>query len=378
MMEFTGERFVPQLSGDIKYEHLHRYAISLDFVEGRSVLDIASGEGYGSALLAKRAGSVVGVDIDSASIDYARSHYGEIPNLKFLVGSCSAIPITDASIDVVVSFETIEHHDQHEEMMQEIKRVLKPDGILILSSPNRLVYSDEPKQANPFHVKELYYEELVDLLKRYFQQMRLYGQKLAVSSWMMSIESSQVETIKAYSGDVSNIVNSVDALPAPMYFVAVCSDRAVKEPLASLYLDMSDDLWKRLNSDRHSNQIELSHLRHEFNHLQHQFNQIQHDRNHLQHRFNQLQYDCSQLQDEFSQTQHNLNQLQHDRNHSQHQFDQLQHTLNQAQHQLQECVQVQQNYQNKLQHADAVIQAMESSKFWKLRQFWMRVKALWK
>src|SRR5213076_2544358 len=135
-----------------------RYALSLNFVEGKSVLDIASGEGYGAALLASKAQSVTGVDIDPQTVMHAKHTYCN-PKLTFMVGSCDDIPLPDGSFDVVTSFETIEHHDKHEEMLDEIKRVLKPDGVLIISSPNRLTYSDEPGYKNPFHVKELYYDE---------------------------------------------------------------------------------------------------------------------------------------------------------------------------------------------------------------------------
>lgn len=158
-MDFTGERYIPSLAGQIKYEHLHRYALCLEFVSGKAVLDIASGEGYGSALLARVAQSVVGVDIDSECIRYAKQKYNN-PKLNFLLGSCESIPLDNKSVEVVTSFETIEHHNKHEEMMLEIKRVLKPGGLLIISSPDRLNYSDKQNYSNPFHVKELYYDEL--------------------------------------------------------------------------------------------------------------------------------------------------------------------------------------------------------------------------
>ncbi len=140
-MEFTGERYVPSVDGQIKYEHLHRYGISREFARGKSVLDIACGEGYGTAILAQVAKSVIGVDIDAATIKHARHTYYH-QNIKFLVGSCESIPLPNESVDIVTSFETIEHHDKHEEMILEIKRVMKPGGVLVISSPNRLVYSE--------------------------------------------------------------------------------------------------------------------------------------------------------------------------------------------------------------------------------------------
>lgn len=249
-MEFTGERYVPSVDGAIKYEHLHRYALSLEFAEGRSVLDIACGEGYGSALLARVAKSVVGVDIDPTTLNYARQRYYN-HNLKFLVGSCEAIPLPDHSVEVVTSFETIEHHDKHEEMMLEIKRVLTPNGLLIISSPNRFVYSDEPKYVNEHHVKELYYDELMDLLNRNFKHVRCEGQRLATGSFVFQLNATGGEHYAAYSGDAQQLTKKTSPLPSPVYFIAVCSDSSLPETgLASVYLDGKDDLLKKLEAER--------------------------------------------------------------------------------------------------------------------------------
>src|SRR5438093_4899602 len=251
MMEFTGERYIPSVEGQIKYEHLHRYALSLSFVAGKSVLDIASGEGYGAALLASKAQSVTGVDIDPESIKHAKHTY-YASNLSFVVGSCDSVPLPGASFDVVTSFETIEHHDKHEEMLGEIKRVLKPDGILIISSPNRLTYSDEPGYTNPFHVKELYYDEFYGLLRAQFKHIRVYGQRLATASFVSPLKDSAQPALDALTGDVHRIFQNVCALPSPIYFVAVCSDSPEIEDreAASVYLDPANDLLKILQSER--------------------------------------------------------------------------------------------------------------------------------
>src|SRR5256712_9260629 len=222
-MDFTGERYVPDLEGQIKYEHLHRYAVCLQFAAGKSVLDIASGEGYGAALLATVAKSVMGVDIDPASVEHARHIYYN-PRLNYVVGSCDSVPLPDASFDVVTSFETIEHHDKHDEMLDEIKRVLKPGGALVISSPNRLTYSDEPGYKNPFHVKELYYDEFNDLLRRRFKSIRMFGQRLAAGSFVFPLGTSGGADLKPLTGDAGEISEHVRELPSPIYFVAICSD----------------------------------------------------------------------------------------------------------------------------------------------------------
>ena len=148
-MEFTGERFLPTVSGEIELEHMHRYLQAKELAVNKSVLDIACGEGYGSALLATVANNVIGVDISEQAIKHASAQY-KASNLKYIHGSCSLIPLPDACIDLVVSFETIEHHVEHESMMLEIRRVLKPDGVLIISSPDRRHYSIDRNYSNPF------------------------------------------------------------------------------------------------------------------------------------------------------------------------------------------------------------------------------------
>src|SRR5213594_2641572 len=208
MMEFTGERYIPSLEGQIKYEHLHRYALSLGFVAGKSVMDIASGEGYGAALLASKAQSVTGVDSDPESIKHAKHTY-YASNLSFVVGNCDSVPLPGASFDVVTSFETIEHHDEHDEMLREIKRVLKPEGILIISSPNRLTYSDEPGYTNPFHVKELYYDEFYELLRKQFKYVRVYGQRLATASFVGPLQDSTQPALEALTGDVRQFLHKI-------------------------------------------------------------------------------------------------------------------------------------------------------------------------
>ncbi|MGJ5629345.1 methyltransferase domain-containing protein, partial [Nostoc sp. CALU 1950] len=291
-MEFTGERYVPAIDGQIKYEHLHRYALCLDFVIGKSVLDIASGEGYGSALLARVAESVIGVDISSEAVEYSSQEYRNYDNLKFMLGSCDAIPLPDNCVDVVTSFETIEHHDQHEEMMLEIKRVLKPEGILIISSPNRLTYSDEPNYSNPFHVKELYYNELVNLLGSHFKYTNIYGHRLATGSFVFPLEDTQEKNLKAYKGNLDNLNQQVCSLKSPIYFVAICSDELsrIQTPIDSIYIDESDDLFQA--------------------HSQAQLQQTQTELERSQSQLQQTQTELEQSQSQLQQTQTELERSQ--------------------------------------------------------------------
>jgi O-antigen biosynthesis protein len=228
-MEFTGERYVPGQRGKIEVEHLHRYLCAATIAVGKDVLDIASGEGYGSAILARNARHVTGVDIASEAISHAQTQYVD-RNLVFKLGSATAIPLPDASVDLVFSFETIEHHDQHDAMLAEIKRVLRPDGALMISSPDRRVYSEIPKYANPFHVKELTRCEFEDLLRRHFAHVALYGQRVVYGSLIIAEESlpARAITYRKNGDDTQSDAGLVD----PMYLIAVASDVAIP-PIAS-------------------------------------------------------------------------------------------------------------------------------------------------
>jgi 2-polyprenyl-3-methyl-5-hydroxy-6-metoxy-1,4-benzoquinol methylase len=174
------ERMVPEEAhGRIFWEHIARYRFAKDFVRGKRVLDIACGEGYGASSLAKAgAASVVGVDIAADVCEHARRKYG----IDARTGDAEAIPLPDRAVDMVVSFETIEHVASPASFIQECTRVLKPEGTLIVSTPNRPVYSGESNQ-NPFHRIEFDEEEFLNLLRSRFKTIRLYVQFPQSAAW---------------------------------------------------------------------------------------------------------------------------------------------------------------------------------------------------
>lgn len=222
-LPWTGERYVPQLCGDIALEHLHRYAFASEFVQGKRVLDIASGEGYGSEILSRTAASVIGVDIDDTTIQHAQKKYLK-ENLSFKTGSCEQIPLPDRSVDVVVSFETIEHLAGHQKMLQEIKRVLTLDGILIISTPDKHEYAEVPEHHNQFHVKELYKSEFENLLGTYFRNQKILGQRITYGSNILNTEGpSNFGGIYEFNRLLAE-GETTKRLFLPLYLIAFCSD----------------------------------------------------------------------------------------------------------------------------------------------------------
>ncbi|RYE17699.1 MAG: class I SAM-dependent methyltransferase [Sphingobacteriaceae bacterium] len=223
-LAWTGERLVTSVSdlhGTI--EHLHRYALALRLAEHKTVVDIASGEGYGTKLLSNVAKKAIGIDISAEAVEHAKVKYSGT-NLEFKVGSTSNIPLADNSVDLVVSFETLEHHDEHEEMMQEIKRVLTPSGVLIISSPEKSIYkARDPK--NPFHIKELTLDEFKVLLSKYFSEVRLYDQKFVFGSLIN--ELGNAKGFDFFDGGFDKITTDVeedDFYNRPFFNLAIASN----------------------------------------------------------------------------------------------------------------------------------------------------------
>jgi ubiquinone/menaquinone biosynthesis C-methylase UbiE len=227
---WTGERLESFIFSRDAIDHLHRYALVVPYVTDKVVLDIACGEGYGSNLMSEKAKLVYSVDIDSGAIAAAKLKYKN-NNLDFIVGSAAQIPIENHSVDVVVSFETIEHHDQHNEMMAEIKRVLKPNGLLIISTPDKLYYSDKRNFKNRFHVQELYKQEFIDLVASQFKNLQVLTQKYCNGNSIIERENT-TNPIQFYSGSYSE-VHAKSLIP--LYLIIIASDSAFDLQQASIF-----------------------------------------------------------------------------------------------------------------------------------------------
>ena len=248
-LEFTGERFVPGIAGEIAHEHWHRYAFARRYVGNKRVLDVACGEGYGSALLAGVAGAVKGIDIDAGAIAHARQSYAALANISFAEGSTSMLPLADASVDVVVSFETVEHLPRAEQprMLAEIARVLAADGVLVMSVPNPVEYSAARNYRNPFHLHEPDRAELAALVGGAFPFQRWFRQRRYFGSAVWSEASG--ESVEAWTGDAARIDPAMP--PAAMYFVVIATRTQAALPAAvalSLFTDRADAELSRMDA----------------------------------------------------------------------------------------------------------------------------------
>jgi SAM-dependent methyltransferase len=219
LAEFTGERLIPgQVDVDLLNEHMARYTFAARLARGKRVLDAGCGAGYGSAELAHSAASVVGLDVAADAVDFARDHYAG-PNLTFEQASCTALPHPSGSFDLVVAFEVIEHLENWRGLLEETRRVLGPCGQLIVSTPNKLYYTESRGEhgANPFHVHEFTFDEFCAELRAVFPHVSVFLE-------------NHVEGVTFQPHEAGNTVEArVDAgEPAPdesHFFVAVCAHR---------------------------------------------------------------------------------------------------------------------------------------------------------
>jgi ubiquinone/menaquinone biosynthesis C-methylase UbiE len=230
-LPWTGERLVTSIFNFGAIDHLHRYALAMQLIEDKDILDIASGEGYGSFLLSKGSKSVIGVDISAEAVEHSTKKYKK-SNLLFKTGAADSIPLPDGSIDVVVSFETIEHLDRHNEMIIEIKRVLRHDGILIISSPDKSNYSESPGITNPFHIKELYQKEFKALLRAHFDHTIFLNQKSIYGS--LIVPETDLSLYKEFLGDYQSI-SMENGMQNPVYNICIASKNAIEFHIGSFF-----------------------------------------------------------------------------------------------------------------------------------------------
>lgn len=171
-LKFTGERAMPldpDMPQDIMAEHVKRYEFALPYIENKTVLDAACGSGYGSDLMAEKARFVIGGDNSGDIIQYCKYHYTR-ENLRFAEFQVQDIPYPNSIIDIVISFETIEHIADGDKFLSEVQRILNDDGTLIISTPLG------GPCGNPYHLTHYQKDSFKRLLSQYFQDIKIWYQ----------------------------------------------------------------------------------------------------------------------------------------------------------------------------------------------------------
>lgn len=244
----TGERLVPENhKQSLTYgEHLARYHAAKPIVKGKITLDLASGAGYGTAFLAEHAKQVVGVDFSQEAIDYSKSLYAK-KNLKFIQGDAANIPLDDSSLDVVVSLETIEHIPEPEKFVQEVVRVLKPEGVFYVSTPN----DDEFTEGNEYHLHEFNFSQLSKLMKKYFKSTEYYYQGTWFASGILNENN-----FKNPAEDILAVKTFTQPSSKAIYFLAVAGN---SKKLPKLEQNMvASDRYSELSAQNLSKELQAS------------------------------------------------------------------------------------------------------------------------
>lgn len=230
MNEFTGERVIPgQVNIDLWNEHQARYAFASRFVEGRRILDIGCGSGYGSAELSRKASLVAALDVAPDVVHYAQQDY-QATNIVFLAASASALPFPAATFDVITAFEVIEHVEDWRDLIADAARALAPGGIFLVSTPNREYYTESrgPEGSNPYHVHEFDADEFTAELRRVFPEVRVLLQN--------RLEAHAFYPAATFFATEARIDSSAGGPREAHFFLAVCSREPVEDLRSFVYV----------------------------------------------------------------------------------------------------------------------------------------------
>jgi 2-polyprenyl-3-methyl-5-hydroxy-6-metoxy-1,4-benzoquinol methylase len=250
----TVERLSPATNDYIEIlYHWQRYLAAAQLANAKNVLDVACGEGYGAEYLARFADRVCAVDLDGVTLKEARARYRR-PNLAFAQASADELPFRSRAFDVATSFETIEHlpPDKQEPFVHELARVLKPGGVVLVSTPNKR-RTEKFSEKNPYHLKEFYPEEFSALLARHFKHVDCWLQEinLATFSWNPNgafPRRAPWATIGWTDGVYSPSERPIDGF---LYVIAVCSNEpsGIAPDLDSVCFDVTRKPLESLSHD---------------------------------------------------------------------------------------------------------------------------------
>lgn len=232
-IRFMQERYVPSTCSEIaEYEHMPRYQYAISLAENKTVLDFGCGTGYGSSILATRANTVVGVDIDESALKWARETHRK-PTLEFRRSSDFGASLPRQYFDLVTCFEMIEHVTaEHQHLIiNSFVNVLKPDGALLISTPNpeiTALYGD-----NPYHLCELTRDEFEALLRSKFKFVSIIDQHALASILFASGDVDkdwQLDTLR----------NTKLTESSTLGYLALCSQQEIEEMKSAVYVDNDD------------------------------------------------------------------------------------------------------------------------------------------
>ncbi|HNR29781.1 MAG TPA: glycosyltransferase [Candidatus Hydrogenedentes bacterium] len=236
-MEYTGERLIPGKKGLelLELEHRTRYMLAREFAQGRAALDLGSGAGYGAALLAEVAATVVGVDVSEEAVAFAQSAYGPA-NLQFVVGDLCADDLVDrvraahpAPFGCVTCFEVLEHIAEPLKMLDAVRELLEPDGVLLVSTPN-IDFPYDADKVNPHHVIEYTLDDFRQLLEARFRHVQVAGQQVHLCS-----------TVGYEPGaPMTPLPWRMHGPETTKYFLALCSNREAPLPVLASSLITGD------------------------------------------------------------------------------------------------------------------------------------------
>jgi ubiquinone/menaquinone biosynthesis C-methylase UbiE len=245
LAEFTGERVIPHLvDSDLMNEHRARYRFAARFAEGAAVLDAGCGSGYGAAEFTN-AVSVTGADISGEALTFARENFSR-PGVHFVNAACEELPFAAATFDLITAFEVIEHLERWPDLLKEACRVLKPGGMLLISTPNKAYYAEMRASVgpNPFHRHEFEYEEFQAALYEVFPHVRIWAQNHA-------------EAIVFAPSHPGGSFLKADGNPVPgdaHFFLAACSHSPIEHDDVFAWLPSSGNVLRE--RERHIAKLE--------------------------------------------------------------------------------------------------------------------------
>ncbi|MGI9048081.1 MAG: class I SAM-dependent methyltransferase [Rubrobacteraceae bacterium] len=243
-LENTGERFLPGAdnSAEMAYDHIARYRLVERYVRDKEMVDMGCGAGYGSHSLSRLAKSVRGVDLSEEAVAHAKHRY-RAPNLSYQIGDVTKLPFEDSSFETAISFEVIEHLEEPEDLVREARRVVKEDGLFIVSTPDKQTYSNDRNSVNPYHLREMYPPEFREVLERHFEHVRIYRQGTLAGSIIAPEEELPSDgrvSLESAQFSLEDPDFSLE-VPATLYLIAVCSNGEPPEVLDRPHLILDRD-----------------------------------------------------------------------------------------------------------------------------------------